>query len=204
MGSFPVIVPPSPGLLCALGDLVADFRNEFAQTLIRLTARRDADEELARDPRRARGRARASGWTREGIAAEAPARRRSSPTCATTARATRSRCRWTRDLAALDERFNAPARAALRLPHAEHGVGDRQPARGRRPATAREPELPRGATRPVASGEIRSATPRHATTAPTLQPGQPHRRARRSSPSSTRPPSSSTATSPRSTATSTS
>jgi N-methylhydantoinase A len=45
MGSFPVIVPPSPGLLCALGDLVAGFRNEFAQTLIRLTA--DAsDEEL--------------------------------------------------------------------------------------------------------------------------------------------------------------
>ena len=41
MGSFPVIVPPSPGLLCALGDLVADFRNEFAQTLIRLTARGD-------------------------------------------------------------------------------------------------------------------------------------------------------------------
>jgi N-methylhydantoinase A len=38
MGSFPVIVPPSPGLLCALGDLVADFRNEFARTLIRLTA----------------------------------------------------------------------------------------------------------------------------------------------------------------------
>ena len=36
MGSFPVIVPPSPGLLCALGDLVADFRNEFARTLIRL------------------------------------------------------------------------------------------------------------------------------------------------------------------------
>jgi N-methylhydantoinase A len=38
MGSFPVIVPPSPGLLCALGDLVAGFRNEFAQTLIQLTA----------------------------------------------------------------------------------------------------------------------------------------------------------------------
>jgi N-methylhydantoinase A len=38
MGSFPVIVPPSPGLLCALGDLVADFRNEFARTLIRLTS----------------------------------------------------------------------------------------------------------------------------------------------------------------------
>ena len=36
MGSFPVIVPPAPGLLCALGDLVADFRDEFAQTYIRL------------------------------------------------------------------------------------------------------------------------------------------------------------------------
>src|SRR6202012_1225080 len=37
MGSFPVIVPPSPGLLCALGDLVAGFRNQFARRLIRLT-----------------------------------------------------------------------------------------------------------------------------------------------------------------------
>src|SRR5689334_2953276 len=45
MGSFPVIVPPSPGLLCALGDLVAGFRNEFAQTLIRLTDEA-SDEEL--------------------------------------------------------------------------------------------------------------------------------------------------------------
>jgi N-methylhydantoinase A len=36
MGSFPVIVPPAPGLLCAIGDLVADFRDEFAQTYIRL------------------------------------------------------------------------------------------------------------------------------------------------------------------------
>jgi N-methylhydantoinase A len=44
MGSFPVIVPPSPGLLNALGDLVADFRNEFAQTLIRVTAEATAGE----------------------------------------------------------------------------------------------------------------------------------------------------------------
>ena len=36
MGSFPVIVPPAPGLLCALGDLVADFRDEFARTYIRV------------------------------------------------------------------------------------------------------------------------------------------------------------------------
>ncbi len=44
MGSFPVIVPPSPGLLCALGDLVADFRNEFARTLIRLTSEATGEE----------------------------------------------------------------------------------------------------------------------------------------------------------------
>ncbi|GAC1434959.1 MAG: hydantoinase/oxoprolinase family protein [Ktedonobacteraceae bacterium] len=37
MGSFPVIVPPAPGLLCATGDLVADFRQEFARTFIRTT-----------------------------------------------------------------------------------------------------------------------------------------------------------------------
>lgn len=55
MGSFPVIVPPSPGLLCALGDLVAGFRNEFAQTLIRLTSEvDDADAILAELESRAR------------------------------------------------------------------------------------------------------------------------------------------------------
>jgi N-methylhydantoinase A len=47
MGSFPVIVPPAPGLLCALGDLVADFRDEFAQTYIRLLSDA-APEEVAR------------------------------------------------------------------------------------------------------------------------------------------------------------
>src|SRR3954453_21369777 len=36
MGSFPVIVLPAPGLLNAIGDLVADFRDEFARTYIRL------------------------------------------------------------------------------------------------------------------------------------------------------------------------
>ena len=36
MGSFPVLIPPAPGLLCAIGDLVADFRDEFAQTYIRV------------------------------------------------------------------------------------------------------------------------------------------------------------------------
>jgi N-methylhydantoinase A len=44
MGSFPVIVPPAPGLLCAIGDLVADFRDEFAQTYIRLIAKASGGE----------------------------------------------------------------------------------------------------------------------------------------------------------------
>ena len=41
MGSFPVLVPPAPGLLCAIGDLVADFRDEFAQTYIRVLPEAD-------------------------------------------------------------------------------------------------------------------------------------------------------------------
>ncbi|MBM3679714.1 MAG: hydantoinase/oxoprolinase family protein, partial [Actinobacteria bacterium] len=41
MGSFPVLVPPGPGLLCALGDLVADFRDEFARTYIRVLEEAD-------------------------------------------------------------------------------------------------------------------------------------------------------------------
>ena len=44
MGSFPLIVPPAPGLLCAIGDLVADFRDEFAQTYIRLLSEATPDE----------------------------------------------------------------------------------------------------------------------------------------------------------------
>jgi N-methylhydantoinase A len=46
MGSYPVLVPPAPGLLCATGDLVADFREEFARTLIRTLDRLDLGEVL--------------------------------------------------------------------------------------------------------------------------------------------------------------
>ena len=44
MGSFPVVIPPAPGLLCATGDLVADFRDEFARTFIRTTDSVTGDE----------------------------------------------------------------------------------------------------------------------------------------------------------------
>ena len=39
-----MLVPPAPGLLCAIGDLVADFRDEFAQTYIRLLSAAEPDE----------------------------------------------------------------------------------------------------------------------------------------------------------------
>ncbi len=47
LGSYPVIVPPAPGLLCALGDLSADYRDEFARTYIRTVDMIDRDEMLA-------------------------------------------------------------------------------------------------------------------------------------------------------------
>ena len=44
LGCYPVLVPPNPGVLCALGFLEADFRNEFVQTFIRSTTGLDAAE----------------------------------------------------------------------------------------------------------------------------------------------------------------
>lgn len=37
LGCYPVLVPPNPGVLSALGFLEADFKNEFVQTYIRST-----------------------------------------------------------------------------------------------------------------------------------------------------------------------
>jgi N-methylhydantoinase A len=69
MGSFPVIVPPAPGLLCAIGDLVADFRDEFAKTYIRLVS--DAGGPEVAEILDGLGE-RATEWlTGEGIASDA-------------------------------------------------------------------------------------------------------------------------------------
>lgn len=48
LGCYPVLVPPNPGVLCALGFLEADFRNEFVQTYIRSTVGLDAGEVWSR------------------------------------------------------------------------------------------------------------------------------------------------------------
>ncbi len=48
LGCYPVLVPPNPGVLCALGFLEADFRNEFVQTYIRSMAGLDPAEVWSR------------------------------------------------------------------------------------------------------------------------------------------------------------
>ena len=48
LGCYPVLVPPNPGVLCALGFLEADFRNEFVQTYIRSTNGLDPNEVWSR------------------------------------------------------------------------------------------------------------------------------------------------------------
>ena len=217
MGSFPVIVPPAPGLLCAIGDLVADFRDEFAQTYIRLLA--DAERRRGRrHPRRARRRARRTG-----------SRARASPR-------TRSGSLYTADmryhrqgyeipvaldpdevradgLADLEERFNGLHEQlyGFRMPGtACEIVNLRAVGYGAVP----KPELPvgeAGRRRRVGGGRrrARGRLRRRARADEDLRPlearaGRRARRARRSSPSSTRRRSSSPATGPKSTRTSTS
>ena len=41
LGCYPVLIPPNPGVLSALGFLEADFKNEFVQTFIRSTVELD-------------------------------------------------------------------------------------------------------------------------------------------------------------------
>jgi len=139
MGSFPVIVPPSPGLLCALGDLVADFRSEFAQTLIRLTREASAVE-VERILDELEGRARA--WMdAESIAAE-----RQSVTFVADMRyhgqGYEIPVPLERDVAVLDGRFNALHEQlyGFRMPDtASEIVNLRAIGAGVRPS----PELPR-------------------------------------------------------------
>ena len=211
MGSFPVIVPPAPGLLCAIGDLVADFRDEFAQTYIRVARRtrrrtrsRRSSTTSAAAPMRgstARGsrtpRApdlhRRHALPRAGLRDPGRDRPRGDP-----------RRRGRRARGALQR----PPRAALRLPDARDGGRDRQSPRGRVRvgAQARAPgrRCAETRTRPAPSqangrsGSAGRSARRRSTTGPSF--GQEWRSPdRRSSPSSTRRPSSCPGTRPGST-----
>ena len=159
MGSFPVIVPPAPGLLCAIGDLVADFRDEFARTLhpARLDEasrrRGRGHPRRARRARAARGStARASPTDAQRIAYIADMRYHRQgyeiPVALDPAEVRAN------GLGDLEERFNAlheqlygfrmhetrerdrqPARGRLRR-RAEAGAADRRARRGRTPSAA--------------------------------------------------------------------
>ena len=48
LGCYPVVVPPSPGVLSALGFLEAEFKNEFVQTFIRSTSGLDPGQVWSR------------------------------------------------------------------------------------------------------------------------------------------------------------
>lgn len=47
MGSWPVIIPPSPGVLCAYGDATTRLRNEAARTFIRRFSETSDEEVIA-------------------------------------------------------------------------------------------------------------------------------------------------------------
>ena len=46
IGAFPVIVPPSPGILCALGDATTVLRHEVGKTFIRILRQAGVEEIL--------------------------------------------------------------------------------------------------------------------------------------------------------------
>ena len=68
LGSWPVIVPPSPGVLCAYGDATTSLRDESARTFIRRFSETDDAEvaaALAELAAEAQGRLDAEGVARE-------------------------------------------------------------------------------------------------------------------------------------------
>ncbi|MFQ5904173.1 MAG: hydantoinase/oxoprolinase family protein, partial [Candidatus Binatia bacterium] len=68
LGSWPVLIPPSPGVLSALGNLCSDFRNEFARTFVRrLDELRDGE---LNGVLRSLGEEAQHWLTREGIGAD--------------------------------------------------------------------------------------------------------------------------------------
>ena len=87
LGCYPVLVPPSPGVLSALGFLEAEFKNEFVQTFIRSTVGLDARRCLARFAASAKKQRPGSTNRRSRTARPQPSAIRS--TCATSNKASR-------------------------------------------------------------------------------------------------------------------
>ena len=92
LGSWPVIIPPSPGVLCAYGDATTRLRNEAACTYIRrfsATSGSDVAETLG-----ALGESAGAVLEAEGCRAP-PARPSTRPTCVIMGRVSRCRSRST-------------------------------------------------------------------------------------------------------------
>jgi len=67
-GSWPVIIPPSPGVLCAYGDATTNLRNESARTVIRQFS--DTSDEELKGMFEALGQSAKALLDREGVAKE--------------------------------------------------------------------------------------------------------------------------------------
>lgn len=79
-GSWPVIVPPSPGVLCAYGDATTCPRDEAARTMVRpFSTLDDAELRAAREPSATSPRGppppRARPWSPSSTPARSTARR---------------------------------------------------------------------------------------------------------------------------------
>ena len=140
-GAWPVIVPPSPGVLCALGDATTSLRDESARTCCGASPTSPAT--TARHPRRARRDGTRHGWTAEGVARGRADGRPTRSTSATTARDSRSRSTSTSTPSTAAAAALARARRAFDAEHerlfsflldAEHELVNaarhRRPARG--------------------------------------------------------------------------
>ena len=156
LGSWPSIIPPGPGVLCALGDATTAVRDESARTFIRKFGETDA-EEIAGDPRAARGDrgggARAREGAGEGDAAQLPGGRAlSRPGAAPHDRRRPRRTSKKRGLKAISEPFDAEHKRlfTFALPLEHEFVALRAVVQGRgikvkRPAIARGSRDPKAA-----------------------------------------------------------
>ena len=70
LGCFPVVIPPTPGVLAALGDVISPFRSEFAETFIRRFDERRRRAEVA--TRLEALRAGADAWLAARASPQAP------------------------------------------------------------------------------------------------------------------------------------
>ena len=162
-GAWPVIIPPSPGVLCAYGDATTMVRDEAARTYIRRSAR-SATTSCS---------ACCTSWPRPP---RPPSRRRACPdpsrppptrwTCATTGRDSRSPCR------PRSRRSTATAAAWPRWPPRSTPstpASSRSCSRGT--STSWSARAPRSAARAPTSA--RSSCPTAAPTPPPRWPGPP-------------------------------